>query len=261
MRLDKLFLGCLVYSMVLAFTNNCVWAQDLISAKILSVEGRVEIRRQPDRQAAITKINFRVNDQLRAGDTIITHRGARLVLGLADGSQAVIGEKTNVELLDLSHSPRSILRVLRGRTRVSIERVGGRPNPYRVNTPTAVIAVRGTVFDLLVNEDQTRIFVHEGLVAVSNLYAPDHEILLSAGQRTRVIRGKSPENPRTFRPGRNDEMFIPSKRRVEPAFPGAADRVLGGDGFPVGSGNIPVGGSSNRPVNIPSRPPAAGRRP
>ncbi|HUE82135.1 MAG TPA: FecR family protein [Pyrinomonadaceae bacterium] len=210
----------------------------------------------------MTRIDLRVNELLRTGDTIITRNGARLVLGLSDGSQAVIAEKTTVEIRDLSHSStRTIFRVLRGRTRVRIERVGGRPNPYRVNTPTAVIAVRGTIFDVLVKENETRVFVHEGQVAVSSLFAPNQEILLSAGQRTRVVTGKLPENPTTFRPGRNDDMFkSPPIRRPDPSVPGAADRVLSGDRFPAG--NIPARGSGNRPSgNVPSGPPASGRRP
>lgn len=191
-------------------------AQTLAAAKILSSEGPVEIQRRAQGQAVLMKIAYRVNDELLAGDVIKTARGGRLVLGLVDGSQAIIGEKTVVEITDLSQSPRTIFNVLRGKTRVKIEKAGGRPNPYRVNTPTAVIAVRGTLFDVLVTEKETQVFVHEGEVAVGNLSAPQVMVILLPGQQTRVQQARPPENPSRFQPGRNNETFTPRAPRRGP---------------------------------------------
>lgn len=52
-------------------------AQELVSARVLSSEGPIKIRRQPDGQPQIQKIAFKVNEELRAGDCVITGRGAR----------------------------------------------------------------------------------------------------------------------------------------------------------------------------------------
>src|SRR5207248_5912290 len=141
------------------------------------------------------------------GDVIKTLRGGRLVLGLTDGSQAIISEQTTVEITDLSKSPRTIFNLLRGKTRIKIEKVGGRPNPYRVNTPTAVIAVRGTLFDVLVEEKETQVFLHEGEVAVTNLAFPNQPIILSAGQMTKVLLQHLPDLPIPFKIGSNDGTF------------------------------------------------------
>jgi hypothetical protein len=184
-------------------------SQTLASARILSSDGPVEIQRRSQGEAALMKIAYRVNDELVAGDVIKTFKGGRLVLGLVDGSQAIISEKTVVEIVDLSQSPRTIFNLLRGKTRIKIEKVGGRPNPYRVNTPTAVIAVRGTLFDVLVTDKETQVFVHEGEVAVSNLAAPQVLVILSPGQRTRVQEARPPETPSQFQPGRNNDTFKP----------------------------------------------------
>jgi hypothetical protein len=192
-------------------------AQGLVSARILSSDGAVEIERRAQGQAALTKIDYKVNDELLAGDVIKTYKGGRLVLGLLDGSQAIIGEKTTVELTDLSQSPRTIFNVLRGKTRIKIEKVGGRPNPYRVNTPTAVIAVRGTLFDVLVKDGETQVFVHEGEVAVSSPAAPRASVILSPGLRTRVLEAGPPEAPAHFQPGRNDDTFRPRPRPADRA--------------------------------------------
>jgi hypothetical protein len=206
--INLLLILCVVF--LSAFKGE---AQVLVSAKILSSDGPVEIQRRSQGQAALVKVAYSVNDALLAGDVIKTLKGGRLVLGLSDGSQAIISEKTTIEITDLSQTPRTLFNVLRGKTRIRIEKVGGRPNPYKVNTPTAVIAVRGTLFDLLVTEKETQVFVHEGRVAVSNPTTPDVFVLLSPEQRTRVQRAAPPESPTPFHPGRNDDSFRPPPGR------------------------------------------------
>jgi hypothetical protein len=85
--------------------------------------------------------------------------------------------------------------------------MGGRPNPYKVNTPTAVIAVRGTIFDVFVSEKETRVLVYEGEVAVSNQASPSVLVILPAGWSTRVKRDRPPDSPSTFRPDRLNDTF------------------------------------------------------
>ena len=182
-------------------------AQQLGSARITAIEGQVEIRRYPSTQPIPVKITFKVDDRLSVGDTIITGKNGKLVLGLTDGSQAVIAPKSTVVIKDLSESPRTLFEVIKGKTRVHIEKLGGQPNPYRVNTPTAVIAVRGTIFDVLVEGDETEVFLHEGEVAVTNLRLPNQPIFLTAGQTTRVLMLGPPTPPGAFKPGRNDGNF------------------------------------------------------
>ncbi|MBI1759875.1 MAG: FecR domain-containing protein [Acidobacteria bacterium] len=190
-------------------------AQTLVSAKVLSSEGLVEIRRQTNGQAQIQPIAFKTNDELKAGDTIVTGKKGRLVLGLSDGSQAVIAPQTMVVIQNLQQSPRTLFNVLRGKTRVHIEKYGGQPNPYRVNTPTAVIAVRGTIFDVLVKDNETEVFLHEGQVSVFNLALPDQPVLLAPGHTTRISGERVPRNPNTFKPGRNDDSFRDTEQRQD----------------------------------------------
>jgi hypothetical protein len=188
MRLTKVLVLFLLFTSLFLPARTRARAQGLVSARVLSSEGPVEIQRRAEGQAELTKVAFSVNDELAAGDLIKTFKGGRLVLGLSDGSQAIIGEQTTVEITDLSRSPRTIFNVLRGKTRIKIEKMGGRPNPYRVNTPTAVIAVRGTLFDVLVSGKETRVLVHEGEVSVRNQASPT----CSAGESPhRYLRTRS----------------------------------------------------------------------
>lgn len=261
-RLKLALVACLPV-MFFAIGSERANAQHLVAAEILSVDGPVEIRRGPPGAATLKKINFKPYDQLKAGDRIVTGWRGRLVLGLTDGSQAVVGEETVVEVRDLGSSPRELFHVLRGKTRVYIEKLGGRPNPYRINTPTAVIAVRGTLFDVIVKTNDTEVFVHEGEVAVSSLQAPEQMVLLSAGQMTRVRRGQAPTQPAAFKPGRNDESFrrIADTRRVGDIFDlrdGSTDDRRLPDTRPATPTGRPVPNSPTQPTSGQRDP---GRRP
>jgi hypothetical protein len=203
----KVGITCLLISAATLLASINAQSQTLASARILSSEGPVEIQRPSPVKGMLTKITYRANDELFAGDVIKTFKGGRLVLGLVDGSQAIIGEQTVLKIMDTSKSPRTIFNVLRGRTRVKIEKVGGRPNPYRVNTPTTVIAVRGTLFDVIVTEKETQVFVHEGEVAVTNFDRPEVTVILTPGQMTRIQHSRPPEFPSRFKPGLNNDMF------------------------------------------------------
>ncbi|MDX2031540.1 MAG: FecR family protein [Blastocatellia bacterium] len=254
--------------LTIILSAGAAWAQALVSARVLSSEGPVEIRRRTDGQAQVQKIAFKTNEEVRGGDTIVTGRGGRLVLGLSDGSQAVIAPQTTVVVQDLSASPRTLFNLLRGKTRVRIEKMGGQPNPYRVNTPTAVIAVRGTIFDVLVKDEQTEVFLHEGQVAVTNLSLPDQPVLLFPGQTTRIRPQAPPNRPGTFKPGRNDGDF-----RMEQRAQGerqVANRREGTDSSRGGSStpgerdrsrteSRPDAGRASAPSSRPSPAPGGGR--
>lgn len=182
-------------------------SQNFASAKIVKIQGAVQIARVDSNAKMMVFVELGENAPVLAGDVIKTKTGARVVLGLADGSQAIIGENTTVEIKDLSESPRTIFNVLRGKTRIKIEKMGGKPNPYRVTTPTTVIAVRGTVFDVFVKDNRTEVFVNEGAVSVTGLLAPEQEVLLAPGQFTRVEAGAAPRRAEQFRRERNEEFF------------------------------------------------------
>lgn len=263
MFIKILFGFFLVCTSLLTLGGAGIQAQELVSAKVLSSEGQVEIRRVFSNQIQAQKIAFKVEDKLSAGDTIVTGKKGRLVLGLSDGSQAVIAPQTTVVIEDLSQSPRTLFNVIRGKTRVHIEKLGGQPNPYRVNTPTAVIAVRGTIFDVLVENEETQVYLHEGAVSVFNSRLPDQPILLSAGQMTRVMLQRLPNQPNTFKPGRNDNSFRTRQQAGPPQTNGRiadnSERPEPGRGGARPTAGAPsASGRDNRPTTV-GMPPDSGR--
>ena len=80
---------------------------------------------------------------------------------------------------------------------------------------TAVIAVRGTIFDVLVKDNETEVYLHEGAVSVFNLTRPDQPVQLAPGQTTRITGTAQPRPPNTFKPGRNDGDFRSEEQRRE----------------------------------------------
>ncbi len=244
------------FAFIFLLTVSVVKSQNLASAKILSSSGSVQITRQS--AGGANRVKLRAGDELFAGDVIKTGAFGRIIIGLIDGSQAIIGENTTVEIKDANNSPRTIFNVLRGKTRIKIEKLGGKPNPYRITTPTTVIAVRGTIFDVFVKEDETKVFVEEGEVSVALLIAPENEVILMPGQFTRVKKDQPPQPPEQFKPGRNNEHFSQNPGNGRGPFNDPFGNSPGAGSFPGNSGNAPGRNPNASPGNSGNR--GGGRR-
>ena len=122
---------------------------------------------------------------LSPGDRIDTRGGGRVVIDLSDGSMVVVQPESVIILKDYRQagSLRELFEITIGMVRVKINHFAGRPNPYRMNSPTASIAVRGTEFSIQVDQQgQTQVVVYEGAVEVSSLSDPERRTLVEAGR-------------------------------------------------------------------------------
>ena len=74
--------------------------------------------------------------------------------------------------------------------KIHIQRWGGQPNPNRIMTPTAVISVRGTIFDVSINDDDetTIVSVEEGSVEVRHALKPGAAKIVNAGESLHVYK-------------------------------------------------------------------------
>lgn len=129
---------------------------------------------------------------LNPGDRVDTRSGGRVVIDISDGSMVVVEPQSVVVLKDYrqAESLRELFEILLGKVRVKINHFGGRPNPYRMNSPTASIAVRGTEFSIEVSPSgDTRVVVYEGAVEVTNLSDPGQTVLVEAGRGILVQAG------------------------------------------------------------------------
>jgi len=174
---------------------TAVWAQGTL--RVLSVTGHVEWRAAAGRSFVLVTDTATVPQLIQAGDELRTSAGAEIMLGVPDGSYMVVSPNSHLVIEDFwSGSLRSIMNLMVGRVRFTIQKLGGRPNPYSVTTPTALIAVRGTVFDVIVDEAQnSEVLCLEGSVTVENIAFSDREVVLTPGLRTLVRPNEIPLRP------------------------------------------------------------------
>lgn len=99
-----------------------------------------------------------------------------------------------------------LLNVWMGKVKVYIQHLPGIPNPNNVTTPTALISVRGTIFDVDVQADGTTfVTLDEGIVDVRHLQVASRIVRLNPGESIQVL----PNTPLAALP--RDRGFIARK--------------------------------------------------
>src|SRR6266481_2801947 len=134
-------------------------------------------------------------EQLPPGTILDTGNG-RLLLRLSDGSEVMLRAHTRLRVQEPSLTDPSYFQLLLGRIRALINKRTGGTVPFELGTPSAVIAVRGTQFDVEVNSHNvTEVDVVDGLVEVYGRNATGGSVLLEPGFSTRVGMDSGPEQP------------------------------------------------------------------
>jgi hypothetical protein len=123
-------------------------------AEITKLAGRVEVLRKGQSQWAATALGARLVD----GDEIRTHPGGSAELRLPDGSTLVVVENSRLVMNRLQFDARAqtrtaLLHLVAGRVRASVAHaaislVRTRQSNFAISTPTAVAAVRGTLYEV-----------------------------------------------------------------------------------------------------------------
>ncbi|MGZ3319328.1 MAG: FecR family protein [Isosphaeraceae bacterium] len=135
--------------------------------------------------------------QVLPANTVLDTGEGRLVLVLrTDESEIIVQPHTRLVVKEPAPGNWDTLEILLGRVRAYIrKRTGGAP-PFQMGTPSAVIAVRGTRFDVEVNgRGVSEVDVFDGLVEVASSTNPGSSVLVSPGFSTRVGMGTAPEPP------------------------------------------------------------------
>ncbi len=205
-------------------------AQNPVAGQITAVKGKVSLIRGQNVPALLHQ-----RDQVQTGDAILTDAKSSATMRFPDGSTIRIFPNSHVELHSEHGKWREFFHVLLGNVRVQIEKLSGRPNPKVVTTPTAIIAVRGTIFAVAAAQNgDTQVGVEKGLVAVASQLHPEQEVLVESGQEVWLRNGKDLSQP----------------QRMQRAMPGLKGSGSSGIGM-RGSG----GGGTNRPTGRGRRGP------
>jgi hypothetical protein len=154
-----------------------------------------------------------VRGEVLPPDTTVNTDDGRLLLRLTDGSDILVRPHTKLVLKQPEASGWKYFQILVGRVRTSIQKhLGGTP-AFQIGTPSAVISVRGTKFDVEVDRRGfTEVDVEEGVVELEGLSGRGESVMITAGFSSRVGMETGPEVPRPTqdlrpqldRPGRKD---------------------------------------------------------
>ncbi|MEO7144741.1 MAG: FecR family protein, partial [Bryobacteraceae bacterium] len=178
-------------SLLMAATCVLCPAQQLPSdagnyaAKVISLQGQVEVLRDGQPWA------LDVGSMVQVQQVILTGPDGHAAFEVSDGSTFEVFPNSNVVFRKNAPNWRDLLDVFVGRVKIHIQHWGGVPNPNRVLTPTAVISVRGTTFDVSVSDDDetTLVEVEEGEVWVQHALLPrGNPKVLKTGDSIRVYK-------------------------------------------------------------------------
>lgn len=221
------------------------------AAKVITLNGQVSVLR--DNSPWVLNLG----DSVQPQQVIITGPDGFAVFQVSDGSTFEVFSNARVVFRENYGSWRDLLDVLLGRVKVHIQKLGGQPNYNRVRTPTAVISVRGTIFDVAIEDedDTTLVSVEEGQVGVLHLLKPGPERILNPGESIRVFRNQALAQTTIDK----DSVIREFLRRAEQA----AYEIVYRGGVPgAGGGTIPTCPSAaSCDKGNPTPPPTKGPPP
>jgi hypothetical protein len=172
---------------LLAFAVSVCLAQSADpSAKVVIQSGQVSAMTASGLKALFP------GDVVKPQQIIMTGADGYAQLQVSDGSTFEVFPNSRVSFREHAGSLSDLLNVWLGRVKVYIQHLNGVPNYNKVSSPTAIISVRGTVFEVAVEDDDGTTFVKvdEGLVDVRNQTAAGDPISLRPGDSIRVFKNQ-----------------------------------------------------------------------
>lgn len=135
-------------------------------------------------------------------DRVKTEIKSKVRLTFEDGSLLNLGESTELQIKEHIYSPdeqkrQSVLSMAQGKMRVLCQKLTGAGSQMQVETPTAVIGIRGTEFLVwVVSNELTTVICLSDAVYVRNIDGKvAGEVMLKPNEMTKVGIGKKPLAP------------------------------------------------------------------
>jgi hypothetical protein len=185
------------------------------------------------------------------------------LLTFFDGSTTALEGETELAVVELNSrrdgTARSIvLQQESGQTHHEVRPLRRAAARFSVRTPTAVTAVRGTAFDVIVEPDgATQVAVWKGLVEVQSLTeltSAGGTVELQPGWFTRVGRDRPPSNPVAVPTPLSDERFarLPTTQPTETATPATTETTVPTDAPTATPTHTPRPSRTPEPTTEPS---------
>jgi hypothetical protein len=186
-----------------------------------------------------------LNNKVAEGERIKTALNSRVELTMPDGTVLKINENTifdvnEIKVPDVDREDRMKFTVWAGNIWASFKKIITSRQEREIESPSAVVAVRGTILEMEVDRNQnTTVRVEEGLVSVRSKDI-EGEVSVVANQETFVEKGKSPTQPRSIPP--KPDQTEEEELTLDINLPGVmfTDPTVLTAGLPV-SGRVPPG--------------------
>jgi hypothetical protein len=206
LTLTTVFLALYCASAAAQQTPAAAASAPYAGATISDFKGKVSIQLPAQAFAAP------VRGEVLPPDTTVSTDEGRLLLKLSDGSDVLVRAHTKLLLKQPEASGWKYFQLMLGRIRTQIQkRTGGSP-AFQIGTPSAVISVRGTKFDVEVDRRGfTEVDVDEGVVELEAVTGRGESVLITAGFSSRVGMETGPEVPRPTQDLR-PQLDRPSRR-------------------------------------------------
>jgi len=177
----------LVLSILSAIATGAgpVWGQTSTElAAVSMLTGRVSVERSGELWA------LNPGQTVEPGQVIVTGSDGYAQLSLPDGSVLEVFPNSRFIYRANRFSLRDLIDLYIGKVRLQIHHLTNGEAPLRVTSPTAVISVRGTVFDVEVDPTEgTLVSVQDGTVSIRHRLLPGREVFVESGQSLRVEPG------------------------------------------------------------------------
>jgi hypothetical protein len=223
------------------------------SARVLQLTGQVSVLKNQEPWV------LNVGDWVQKRQHIVSGSDGYALFQVSDGSTFEVFPNSQVVFRNNAGDWKDLLDLFLGRVKVHVQKFGGQPNSNRVTTPTAVISVRGTIFDVQIEDTDatTLVLVEEGVVSVRHALIPSSTPkVLMQGEFLRIYRTQ-PIAKSSFDKGNALKRALQAASDAVSATLNRLPRNGGGGPTvpPAGGGGVPGDTGANPPPPPPPSPP------
>jgi hypothetical protein len=238
--------------------NSQVGRQPMVNtagaAQLVQGSGRIVVQRNN------SPWRLEVGEYVFPNEVVTTGEDGSGMFKVSDGSKFEIYPNSKVAFRTNKGNWEDLLELWLGKVKIQIEHPGGLPNRNTVRTPTAVISVRGTTFDVQYDADKeaTTVLDEEGSVEVARALRLDEKRLLNPNESVIVYKNASLARQfdtggllkRVFQSAMDALTQQAINSRSNPSSPGTTVGPSAPSGTATGAGD-----KNNNPTPPPPPPP------
>jgi hypothetical protein len=167
------------------------------TALVIAVEGDVLV----ERSGSKVEQELVVGDRLSQQDIVKSMKGTAMIK-FADDSRLLLKANSTIRMASLQfYDPSQLvntrIELLKGRVKAQVERLSNKNSEYKISTPAAVAAVRGTEFRVGSSENDVGAVIMrtELLTGALNVGSDINQQNITTGQAVMAIEGEGVKDP------------------------------------------------------------------